>query len=221
MVNCMTCRTYTGFLRLLAGLEGVDWRVGRFLRGRLGKSDVPPPSILSVFHSSTPFFILLLCGFLQACGGLKLIDVSKSSAALQLTTAQQQVIQPKLKLIRDIVEDYDFEKKQLEVDYQVFRAGMTERRYNRYEDGFRDSRSRRELNAFRDEARKFLKQREIFIDEIKELIEEIAAELTSDQRLKFAELKLPKLEVPMMLQRDPYNDLRYIPNHPLGGVNVF
>lgn len=217
----MTCRTYTESLRLLAGLEGFDWRVGRFLRGRLEESGVPPPSILPVFHSSIPFLILLLCGFLQACGGLKLIDVSKSSAALQLTTAQQQVVHPKLKLIRDIVEDYDFEKKQLEVDYQVFRAGITQRQYSRYEDGFRDSRSRRELNEFRDEARKFLKQREIFIDEIKDLIEEIAAELTPEQRVKFAELKLPKLEVPMMLQRDPYNDLRYIPNHPLGGVNVF
>ena len=182
---------------------------------------MPSPSILPIFHSSIPFLILLLCSFLQACGGLKLIDVSKSSAALQLTTAQQQVVHPKLKLIRDIVEDYDFEKKQLEVDYQVFRAGLTQRQYSRYEDGFRDSRSRRELNAFRDEARKFLKQREIFIDEIKDLIEEIAVELTPEQRIKFAELKLPKLEVPMMLQRDPYNDLRYIPNHPLGGVNIF
>ena len=165
--------------------------------------------------------ILLLCGFLQACGGLKLVDISKSSAALQLTTTQQQTIHPKLKLIRDIVDDYDFEKKQLEVDYQVFRAGMTQRYYDRYESGFMDTRSRRELNQFRDEARKFLKQREIYLDEIKDIIEEIAAELTPQQRVKFAELKLPKLEVPMMLQRDPYNDLRYIPSHPLGGVNVF
>ena len=165
--------------------------------------------------------LLLLCGFLQACGGLKLIDVSKSSIALQLTTAQEQVIHPKLKLIRDLVEDYDFEKKQLEVDYQVFRAGITQRQYSRYEDGFMNSRSRRELNRFRDEARKFLRQRAIYLDEIKELVEEIAAELTAEQHIKMAELKLPKLEVPMMLQRDPYNDLRYIPNHPLGGVNVF
>ena len=56
--------------------------------------------------------ILSLCALLQACGGLKLIDVSKSSAALQLTTAQQETVHPKLKLIRDIVEDYDFEKSQ-------------------------------------------------------------------------------------------------------------
>lgn len=166
-------------------------------------------------------FILLLCGFLQACGGLKLTDISKSSAALKLTTTQQQVIHPKLNLIRDIVDDYDFEKKQLEVDYQVFRAGLTQRQYSRYEGRFADTRTRRELYEFRDEARKFLKQREIFIDEIKDLIKEISAELTPEQRLKFAELKLPKLEVPMMLQRDPYNELRYIPNHPLGGVNVF
>ncbi len=165
--------------------------------------------------------ILTLCGFLQACGGLKLIDVSKSSEALQLTPTQQQTIHPKLKLIRDIVEDYDFEKKQLEVDYQVYRAGITQRAYSRYEDGFRDTRSRRELNAFREGARKFLRQRNIFLDEIKEIIEEIAAELTPDQRVKLADLKLPKLEVPMMLQRDPYNELRYIPNHPLGGVDIF
>lgn len=165
--------------------------------------------------------MLLLCGFWQACGGLKLVDISKSSAALQLTTSQQQTIHPKLKLIRDIVEDYDFEKKQLEVDYQIFRAGIAQRQYDRYESGFMDTRSRRELNEFRDGARKFLRQREIYLDEIKEIVGEIAAELTPQQRLKLTEMRLPKLDVPMMLQRDPYNDLRYIPSHPLGGVNIF
>ena len=199
---------------MLLKLEG--WKVRRLEEGKAFDS-----SILPFFHSSIPFLILLLCGFLQACGGLKLVDISKSSVALQLTTAQQQTIHPKLKLIRDIIEDYDFEKKQLEVDYQVFRAGITQRQYDRYESGFMNTRSRRELNAFRDEARKFLKQREIYLNEIKDIIEEIAAELTPEQRVKLAELRLPKLEVPMMLQRDPYNDLRYIPNHPLGGMNVF
>ena len=110
MVTCMTCRTYAEFLRWLVRLEGFDWRVGRPLRGKLEEWEVHSPSILPVSRSAIPFFILLLCGFLQACGGLKLVDVSKSSAALQLTTAQQQTIHPKLKLIRDIVEDYDFEK---------------------------------------------------------------------------------------------------------------
>ena len=165
--------------------------------------------------------MLLLCGLLQACGGPKLLDVSKNSSVLQLTTVQQQTIHPKLKLIRDIVDDYDFEKKQLEADYQVFRAGLTNRYYDRYETGFTDMRTRRELNAFRDEARKFLRQRAIFMDEINELIEEIVLELTEAQRVKFADLKRPKLDVPLMLQRDPYNDLRYIPNHPLGGINTF
>ena len=216
MVNCMTCRTCTRCLRLLLRLEGVGWKVGRLEEGR-----APHSFILPFFHFSTLFFTLFLCCFLQACGGLKLVDISKSSAALQLTTAQQQEIHPKLKLIRDIVDDYDFEKKQLEVDYQIFRAGMTQRYYDRYESGFMDTRSRRELNEFRDDARKFLKQREIYLDEIKEIVEEIAAELTPQQRLKLAEMRLPKLDVPVMLQRDPYNDLRYIPSHPLGGVNIF
>ncbi|RKU07481.1 hypothetical protein C6503_24695 [Candidatus Poribacteria bacterium] len=165
--------------------------------------------------------ILFFCGLLQACGGLKLIDVSKSSTALQLTTAQQQTIPLKLKLIRDIVEDYDFEKKQLEADYQVFRAGITQRQYGRYEDGFMDTRTRRDLYEFREEARKFIRQRDIYLDEIKDIIQEISAELTPDQRLKLADMKLPKLEVPLMLQRDPYSELRYIPNHPLGGANIF
>jgi hypothetical protein len=165
--------------------------------------------------------ILPLCALLQACGGLKLIDVPKSSAALQLTTPQQQTIHPKLNLIRDIVDDYDFEKKQLESDYQVFRAGITQRQYGQYEDRFTDTRTRRDLYEFREEARKFLRQRDIYLNEIKNLIEEVAAELTPDQRVKLAELKLPKLEVPLMLQRDPYSELRYIPNHPLGGTNIF
>ena len=165
--------------------------------------------------------ILILCGFLEACGGLKLIDVSRSSEALQLTPVQQQTIHPKLELIRDIVEDYDFEKKQLEADYQAYRAGITQRAYSRYEDRFRDTRSRRELYAFREEARKFIRQRDVFLDEIKDIIEEIAAELTPDQRVKLAELRLPKLEVPVMLQRDRYSELRYIPNHPLGGIDIF
>ena len=165
--------------------------------------------------------ILPLCAFLQACGGLKLIDVPKSSAALQLTTPQQQTIHPKLNLIRDIVEDYDFEKKQLESDYQVFRTGITQRQYGQYEDRFTDTRTRRDLYEFREEARKFLRQRDIYLNEIKDLIEEVAAELTPDQRVKLAELKFPKLEVPLMLQRDPYSELRYIPNHPLGGTNIF
>ncbi|MDE0683694.1 MAG: hypothetical protein OXI63_12310, partial [Candidatus Poribacteria bacterium] len=130
--------------------------------------------------------ILLLCSLLQACGGLKLIDVSKSSAALQLTTAQQETIHPKLKLIRDIVEDYDFEKKQLEADYQVFRAGITQRQSGRYEDRFTDTRTRRDLYEFREEARKFLRQRDIYLNEVKEIIEEVAAELTPDQRVKLA-----------------------------------
>ena len=165
--------------------------------------------------------ISLLCSLLQACGGLKLVDVSKSSAALQLTTTQQKTIHPKLNLIRDIVEDYEFEKKQLEADYQIFRAGITQRQYGQYEDRFADTGTRRELIRFREEARKFLRQRDIYLDEIKEIIQEISAELTTKQRVTFVELKLPKLEVPLMLQSDPYRELRYIPGHPLGGVNVF
>lgn len=166
--------------------------------------------------------MLICCGFFQSCGGLKLIDVSKTSAALQLTATQQQQIPPKLELIRDIVEDYNFEKKQLEMSYQVLRTGRAQQQhYGQYEGRGTDTRTRRQLDDFREEARKFLTQRDTFLNEIKNLIHEIATQLTPEQQIKMAELKLPKLEVPMMLRRDPYSELRYIPDHPLGRVNLF
>ena len=67
-------------------------------------------------------FSSFLCCFLVGCGVIKLTDIPNSISALQLTDAQKQTIQPKLKLIRDIVDDYDFEKKQLEGDLREYRA---------------------------------------------------------------------------------------------------
>lgn len=172
--------------------------------------------------NKVPMFIILgLCCLLQACGGLKLTDIPKSTAALQLTESQKQAIQPKLQLINDIVEDYNFEKKQLEADYQVFRAGIRQQQFDRYPGSSFDPGRRRELTAFREEARKFMRQRELFLREIEKLVKEIAAALTATQRDKLAALKMPELIIPMMLRQDAYNDLRYIPNHPLGGTNIF
>ncbi len=165
--------------------------------------------------------LLLLCCFLPACGGLKLIDVPKSTAALQLTESQKQAIQPKLALISDIVEDYNFEKKQLEAEYQVFRSGIRQQQFDRYPGSYFDPGRRRELTAFREEARKFMRQRELFLREIEKLVKEITAELTAMQRDKLAELKMPELIIPMMLRQDAYGALRYIPSHPLGGTNIF
>ncbi len=167
------------------------------------------------------FSILTLCCLLQACGGFKLTDIPKSTAALQLTESQKQAIQPKLQLINDIVEDYNFEKKQLETDYQVLRSGIRQRQFDRYSEGYFDPGRRRELTAFREEAQKFMRQRELFLREIEKLVEEIAAALTATQQNKLAELKMPELVIPMMLRPDDYNDFRYIPNHPLGGTNFF
>ncbi len=179
------------------------------------------PSHQRCFNPCLIFILFFYCFFQFGCAGFKLIDVPKSTAALELTQQQQRTIQPKLQLISDMVTDYNFEKKRLEVDYQVFRAGMTHRQFDRYQNRFPDMRSRRELNAFRDEARKFLRQRDIFLREIQKLVAEIAAALTAAQRVKLAKLKMPALEIPMMLRNEPYSELRYIPNHPLGGVNLF
>ena len=161
-------------------------------------------------------FSSFLCCFLAGCGTIKLIDIPKSSSALQLTNKQQQTIQPKLKLIRDIVDDYNFEKQQLEGDLREYRAVESDRQLYRYDGGLSTAQRQRSLTQIRTKVRKFLSQRNIFLKEIDKLLQEIHAELTDEQRVAFNELKMPELEIPRSLRRDPHADLRRIPRHLMG-----
>ncbi len=161
-------------------------------------------------------FSSFLCCFLAGCGTIKLIDIPKSSSALQLTHKQKQAIQPKLKLIRDIVDDYDFEKKQLEGDLREYRALANDRNLNRYDGGLSITQRQRNLTQIRIKVRKFISQRSTLIKEIEKLLREIYAELTDAQRVTFNELKMPELEIPRSLRRDPHADLRRIPRHLIG-----
>ena len=154
--------------------------------------------------------------FLFGCGAVKLTDISKSSSALQLTNKQKQTIQPKLKLIRDIVDDYDFEKRQLEGDLREYRAIASDRRLYRYDGGLSTAQRQRNLTQIRTKVRKFLSQRSTSLKEIEKLLREIHAELTAEQRAAFNELKMPELEIPRSLRRDPHADLRRIPRHLIG-----
>jgi hypothetical protein len=161
-------------------------------------------------------FFSFLCCFLAGCGAIKLIDIPKSSSALQFTADQKQTIQPKLKLIRDIVDDYDFEKKQLEGDLREYHALANDRNLYRYDGGLSTAQRQRNLTQIRTKVRKFISQRSTFMKEIEKLLREIYAELTDAQRVAFNELKMPELEIPRSLRRDPHADLRRIPRHLIG-----
>jgi hypothetical protein len=160
--------------------------------------------------------IFILCCFFIGCGAIKLVDIQESSSALQLTDKQKQIIQPKLEYVSDIVEDYDFEKQQLESDLRGYRIIADDRQLNRMDGGLSTAQRQRTRNQMRIKARKFLSQRNTFLREIEKLLREIIAELTAEQRVTFGELKMPELEIPQMLKPDPHADLRYIPRNPIG-----
>lgn len=161
-------------------------------------------------------FSSCLCCLLIGCGAVKLTDIPKSSSALQLTAVQKQTIQPKLKLIRDIVDDYDFEKRQLEGDLREYRAIASDRKLYRYDGGLSTAQRQRNLTQIRTKVRKFLSQRSTSLKEAEKLLREIHAELTAEQRVAFNKLKMPELEIPRSLRRDPHADLRRIPRHLIG-----
>lgn len=162
------------------------------------------------------FPLYITCCIMIGCGSIKLIDISKSSSELQLTSKQKKVIHPKLQHIRDIVDDYDFEKKQMESDLRQYRTLANDRNLYRYDGGLSTTQRRRNYTQIRTKVRKFLSQRRILLKEIEKLLREINGELTDKQRVVFAELKMPELEIPRSLRRDPHADLRRIPPHLIG-----
>lgn len=158
-----------------------------------------------------PLFALSFC-FL-GCGVIKLIDIQRSTYELQLTGNQRQKIEPKLKLIRDIVDDYDFEKKQLEGNLREYLTLANDRGLYRYDGGLSKQQRRRGLTEISTKVRKFITQRNILVNEIEKLLREIHKELTEEQRVTFTKLKMPELEIPRSLKPDPHADLRHIPRH--------
>lgn len=157
-----------------------------------------------------------LCYILIGCGATKLIDVQESSSVLQLTDQQKEKIQPKLRLIRDMVDDYEFEKSQLDGDLREYRILTSDRNLYRYDGGLSTAQRRQNFTAIRTKVRKFLTQRSIFHKEIEKLLVEITDLLTPNQLVAFKELKMPELKIPRSLRRDPHADLRHIPRHLIG-----
>ncbi len=153
---------------------------------------------------------LLMLGLLLVLGcggGVKLINLPDSSNALNLSKEQRADIEPKIVHIRDIVEDYEFERDEVEAAYRSYYTRASLPRMSRYEGG-RDRGVRFEWHELRMKLRSFVAQRREYGKEISGLINEIKTDLTPDQRVAFEDIELPELRLPEVLRRRSYDDLR-------------
>ena len=155
----------------------------------------------------TRLALLILSLLLQGCGGgVKLIDLPQSSIALNLSEEQREIIEPKIALIRDIVEDYEFERDEVEAEYRRYQSRASLPQMSRYEGGRLGRGVRLEWHELRIKLRSFTMQRQQYAKEISGLIHKIQADLTPDQRVAFEEIKLPELRLPEVLRRRSYDE---------------
>jgi hypothetical protein len=144
-------------------------------------------------------------------GKVALTDLPESAVALQLTQGQQEVIVPRIQQLRDVVEDYEFEKQELEVDYQRYRNIQTAYQTGRYEGNIPNLDAQRERNQLRTKLRSFVQHRREHAREIDALVKEIKTHLTPEQLFVFETLKLPELELPDALRRIADDQFMLIP----------
>ena len=157
-------------------------------------------------HHVSCFTLLLLSLLFLGCGGgVKLINLPDSSIALDLSKEQREIIEPKIVLIRDIVEDYEFEKDEVEAEYRSYTSRASLPQMSRNEGGRLGRGVRLEWHELRIKLRRFTEQRRQYVKEISGLIREITVDLTPDQRVAFENIELPELRLPEMLRRRPYD----------------
>lgn len=159
------------------------------------------------FSRCTQLALLVLSLLLLGCGGgVKLINLPDTSAALNLSKGQQTRIEPKIALIRDIIEDYEFERDEVEAEYRRYYSRASLPPMTRYESGRLDRGVRLEWHQLRMKLRSFVAQRREYAKEISGLIHEIRADLTPDQRVAFEDIKLPELRLPEVLRRRSHDE---------------
>ena len=159
------------------------------------------------FSRFTQFAPLILSLLLLGCGGgVKLINLPDTSAALNLSKKQHERIAPKIALIRDITEDYEFERDEVEAEYRKYYTRASLPRMSQYEGRRSDRGIRFEWHQLRMKLRSFVAQRRQYAKEISGLINEIKADLTPDQRVAFEDIKLPELRLPEVLRRRSYDE---------------
>ena len=160
-------------------------------------------------HHVSCFTLLMLSLLVLGCGGgVKLISLPDSSNALNLSKEQREGIEPKIVHIRDIVEDYEFERDEVEAAYRSYYTRANLPRMSRYEGGRMDRGIRSEWHELRIKLRSFAAQRRQYAKEISGLIREIHADLTPDQRVAFEDIKLPELRLPEVLRKRHYDEFR-------------
>ena len=148
------------------------------------------------------FSLLLLgCG-----GGVKLINLPDTTAALKLSEEQRERIEPKIVLIQDIVEDYEFERDEVEAEYRRYYSRANLPPMSRYEGGRLNRGVRYEWHQLRMKLRSFVAQRREYAKEISGLIHDIQADLTPNQQVAFKEIELPQLRLPEVLRRRTYDE---------------
>ena len=169
--------------------------------------------MIFTFHSSrfthhvsrVALFILSLL-VLGCGGGVKLINLPDSSIALNLSKEQREIIEPKITLIRDIVEDYEFERDEVEAEYRSYYSRASLPRMSRNEGGRLGRGVRLEWHELRIKLRSFAAQRRQYAKEISGLVRDIKVDLTPDQRVAFENIELPELRLPEVLRRRNYGD---------------
>ena len=141
------------------------------------------------------FIFVIMIFTISACGGTKLLDIEKTSNALNLSESQRNVVQSKVQQIEEIVEDYELEKQTLE-------AGFAERRNQmRSGGGFGGRGSGGRRGGSQNQMQAFYQQRAAFQKQIETLVAEIHEVLNEEQKEKFTNIKLPELELPEMGRR--------------------
>ena len=160
-----------------------------------------------VSHFTWVILFILSLLVLGCGGGVKLINLPDSSVALNLSKEQREIIEPKIALIQDIVEDYEFERDEIEAEYRSYTSRASLPQMSRNEGGRLGRGVRLEWHELRIKLRRFAEQRRQYAKEISGLIHEITVDLTPDQRVAFENIELPELRLPEMLRRRPYDGL--------------
>ena len=130
--------------------------------------------------------LTVLAVSMSACGSTKLLDLEKTSNALNLAAHQRTVARLKIEKIKELVADYELEKKTLESELKERRSRMRGTGIGRGMNGGNRGDLRSKLHAFND-------QRKAFQEQIDTLVSELYEVLDEEQRKRFEDIELPQL----------------------------
>ena len=143
------------------------------------------------------FTVAMAIFVVSGCGSTKLLDIEKTSKTLQFSAEQREVARTKIQQIEKIVEDYELEKKTLESELTEIRNQMRGGGTRFGGRGrFGGNQGTGMGGGLQAKMQSFYQQRTEYQNQIDVLIAEMQVILNEEQREKFAEIKLPELELP-------------------------